>query len=98
MPSITTYSDHDTTIRMQITLTAALKKAIEEETGAKQISVSEYLRRGAVLQLLLENQEKDDLKSLAAKVIGSVDLKKHPEWKSEKEINKWIKNLRKTWE
>jgi hypothetical protein len=97
MRNIDLLSNQDKTIRTQITLTSQLKKAIEEKALLKGQSLSEYLRRAALLYILLEEDEKEELKKLADLAIGSVDLKKHPYWNTPKKVRSWVRNLRKEW-
>lgn len=97
MTSIQLITEHDKTVRTQITLTSTLKRLIEKQIGLKGESLSEYLRRAAIIRLILDQDEKEDLKTLADKVIGSVKLKDHPEWTSKNKLQKWVKNLRNEW-
>lgn len=97
MRAIPYITGNDKTIRTQITLTTKLKKAIEEKAAQSGQSLSEYLRRAASLSLLLDEQEKENLTALANKTIGSVDLKKHPEWQTSTKIKKWVRKLRSEW-
>lgn len=97
MNQLTTFLDNDKTVRTQITLTKRLKQLIEEKARQNNQSLSEYLRRGAWISLLLEERESDELDKLANQAIGSVDLSKHPEWQTTPKINNWIKKLRQEW-
>jgi len=97
MLSLNLMNQNDQTIRTQITLTAGLKKLIEDSAKKKRQSLSEYLRRAALLNLLIDRGEEEDLDKLADRVVGSVDLENHSEWKNKKSINKWLKNLRSEW-
>lgn len=90
-------TDNDKTVRTQITLTEMLKKAIEEKASGQGKSLSEYLRQAALLQLILEGENEIELEELANKVVGSIDLEKHPEWKTEKKVKRWVKRLRTEW-
>ncbi|OGK52958.1 hypothetical protein A3H78_02485 [Candidatus Roizmanbacteria bacterium RIFCSPLOWO2_02_FULL_36_11] len=90
-------SNNDKTIRTQITLTADLKKLIEQKAGVKGQSLSEYLRRAALVTLYLEENEQNELKQLAHIVIGSIDSAKHLEWKTPKKVTAWVKKIRKEW-
>jgi hypothetical protein len=74
-----------------------LKKAIEAKRRLTGESLSAYLRRAAVLRLLVEEEEKEELKRLAKIAIGSVSLKDHPEWKNKSKLQKWLKELREEW-
>lgn len=97
MLSLNWMDQNDKTIRTQITLTAGLKKLIEDSAKKKRQSLSEYLRRAALLNLLIDRGEEEDLDKLADRVVGSVNLKNHPKWKNKQSINKWLKDLRSEW-
>jgi hypothetical protein len=90
-------SKEQPTIRTQISLTPLLKKAIEAKRRLTGESLSGYLRKAAVLRLLVEEEEKTELKRLAKAVIGSVDLREHPEWENKRKIQKWIRKIREDW-
>lgn len=85
------------TVRTQITLTKRLKQLIEERARQTNQSLSEYLRRGAWISLLLEERESEELDEIANQAIGSVDLNKHPEWQTPLKVKKWTKKIRKEW-
>ena len=97
MKSLQLISDNDSSVRTQITLTKNIKKLIEKHARTTGESLSEYLRKAAMVRLLIENKDQNQLKKLAERVIGSVDLKKHPEWKNEKVVQKWVRKLRSEW-
>lgn len=97
MNQLTTYLDNDKTVRTQITLTKRLKDLIEEKARQNNQSLSEYLRRGAWISLLLDESESEELSKLADQVIGSVDINKHPEWQTIPMVNNWVKKLRREW-
>lgn len=97
MGKIARLTSADRHIRTQITLTSKIKELVEKEARKKQESLSEYLRKAALLRWLLESEEKESLQDVAQKVIGSVKLKLHPEWKSKRKLNKWLRNLRQEW-
>lgn len=86
------------TIRTQISLTPSIKRAIEAKRRLTGESLSAYLRKAALIRLLAEEEEEEDLKRLAKAVIGSVSLKNHPEWSTKTRIRCWLKALRKEWE
>lgn len=88
----------DISVRTQITLTKKIKELIEKKSVAMGISVSEYLRRAALVVATIDDQGKTDLMMLAKKVVGSVDLRKHPEWKDKKSVVKWQRDLRSEWD
>lgn len=97
MKNVSLLSSEDKTVRTQITLTAQLKKKLEEKSFLKGQSLSEYLRQAALVSLLIEEDKKEERKKLANLVIGSVDLRKHPEWKTAKKVRRWVRNLRREW-
>jgi len=89
--------ENDEKIRSQVILTASLKQWIEAKKRLTGETLSEYLRKAALLRLLAEEEDKKELERLAQLVVGSVNLKNHPEWKTQKKLQKWLKNLRKEW-
>jgi len=97
MNQLITLLDDSETVRTQITLTRKLKRLIEEKARQANQSLSEYLRRGAWLSLLLEEKESEELNRLADQAIGSVDLNKHPEWQTPPKVKKWVRKLRNEW-
>lgn len=97
MNQLTTLIDDSQSVRTQITLTAKLKQLIEEKSRQTNQSLSEYLRRGAWISLLLEENEAEELSKLANQAVGSVDLNKHPEWQTPVKVKQWIKQLRREW-
>lgn len=97
MRNVNLLSSQDKTVRTQITLTANLKKLIEEKALIKGQSLSAYLRQAALISLIIEQDNKENRKKLADLVIGSVNLKKHTEWNTAEKVRRWVKNLRKEW-
>lgn len=89
--------ENDEKIRAQVILTVALKNLIEAKKRITGETLSEYLRKAALLRFLAEEEEEMELKKLANLVVGSVSLKKHPRWKTKKELQAWLRNLRKEW-
>lgn len=94
MINIQTLTSSDKPVRTQITLTEQLKILVEAIAQEKGESLSEYLRKAAIVRLLVEETEKENLVNLAKRVIGSLNLDNHPEWKSRSNIQKWIRNIR----
>lgn len=80
--------------RTQISLSPALKKLVETRSTISNESLSEYLRRAAVLRMAIEDVERNDLKLIAQTVIGSVPKSKSG-WKNVKNIGEWQRKLRK---
>lgn len=97
MINIQTLSSDDKAVRTQITLTEKIKGLIEDVATARGESLSEYLRKAALIRLLLEDKEKGDLEKLAERVVGSVNLNSHPEWKTRSKVQKWVRNIRSEW-
>jgi len=64
-------SSDDKVIRTQISLTTVLKKLIEDKASLRGESLSEYLRKAAMLKILLEEDEKEELEKLTDMVIGA---------------------------
>lgn len=94
-PSLLTTDDHS--IRTQITLTSRLKAMIEEQAGQQGISLSEYLRQAAITKHQSDMQKTLDRKRLAGRLIGSLNLKNHPEWATPEKIYKWSRKIREEW-
>lgn len=97
MNAVALLDNDDMVIRTQITLTKRLKDLVEDQASASGRSLSEYLRQGAVLLTLVEGKMADDLTSLTRKVIGSVKIKDHPEWKNKAAVVAWQNKLRLEW-
>ncbi len=98
MKQVQLLSPNDHTVRTQITLTKELKRQIEAQTAISGESLSDYLRQAAKLKLIQDERKEVDLKALADEVIGSIDLRKHPEWSTPQKVRKWVRKLRAEWE
>lgn len=83
-----------TPLRTQISLSPALKKLIVERGSALDESMSEYLRRAAIIRMALEENEASDLKLIADAVVGKVSPKDSG-WKDIKDIAAWQRENRK---
>jgi len=94
MINIQTLTADDKSVRTQITLTEQLKILVEGIAQEKGESLSEYLRKAAIVRLLVEETEKENLVNLAKRVMGSLNLDNHPEWKDKNSIQKWIRDIR----
>lgn len=91
--------DKDTSIRTQISLTRAIKRAIEAKGRLLGESLSEYLRKAAVIRLFAEEEEKKELEMLARNFVGAGKNKKsNPRWKNHAAVEKWRKKIRSEWE
>ncbi len=90
-------SKNDKAVRTQITLTDQLKYHVEQMASQRGESLSEYLRKAAIIRLLLEKQEQEDLKKLANRVVGSIKINNHPNWNSKEEIYRWSRKIRSQW-
>lgn len=95
MRRITTLGTDDRAVRTQITLTKKVRALVAEEAKKRNESLSEYLRKAAMLRWLVDQEGAADLQKMADGVIGSVNLERHPEWKSKAAIQKWLQNLRR---
>lgn len=80
--------------RTQISLSLELKRLIEAHGAAVAESLSEYLRKAAMLRMALEDVEKDDLKRVAMTVVGSVP-KQRGGWSREKSASLWQRHTRR---
>lgn len=98
MKPLTLGNDYDKSVRTQITLTASLKRRIEQAAKPKGESLSEFLRQAALNQLKREQKRSQELTALAERVVGSLKLTKHPQWSTMKKIIQWQKELRKEWD
>lgn len=45
-----------------------------------------------------KKNDKSYLKQLAKVAVGSVSLNNHPEWKTKRKMNNWLRNLREEWQ
>lgn len=97
MKSIPLLNQNDKSIRTQITLTKKIKDLVEKEAKKKRESLSEYLRKAALLRWLVEREKKENLKEISQRVIGCVDLNKHPQWQTKDKLQKWLRQLRQEW-
>lgn len=84
----------DKAVRTQITLTKNIKKEVENMAFLRGESLSEFIRKAAMLRLLLEDNKKQDLSQIAKKYIGSIDLSKNPNWSTEAKVEKWLRDIR----
>lgn len=97
MKATSLLTQDDKTVRTQITLTKKLKQLVEEKAHLRGESLSEYLRRAALVTLLVEEDKKEERRRLAKIMIGSVNLKKNPQWSNKKKIRGWVRKLRREW-
>ena len=94
MKVVNLISKNDQTVRTQVTLTKDLKRLVEKQAQERGESLSEYLRKAAMVRLLLDEKNMESRESLANRVIGSVSLKNHPKWKNKKKVQKWLREIR----
>ncbi len=80
--------------RTQISLPNDLKSLIEAYATKYGESLSEYVRKAALVRMVIDDADKRDLERIANAVIGSVPKTKSG-WKNIKDIAKWQSNLRK---
>lgn len=97
MINLQTLSSNDKGIRTQITLTRHLKKMVEDVATIRGESLSEFLRKAALIRLSAEQKDSEDRKILAQKVIGSLKNTRNPAWKDKKSIYKWSRKIREEW-
>lgn len=87
----------DYPVRTQITLTNQIKRVVEDAASGIGESLSEYLRKAALIRVMLEKNEEKDRKKLALRVVGSLKDTKNPNWKDAKSIYKWSRKIREEW-
>ncbi|MBL7078177.1 hypothetical protein ISS42_00775 [Candidatus Shapirobacteria bacterium] len=80
--------------RTQISLSPQLRSLIEAERILTKESLSQYLRKAAVLRMVLDMVERSDLDLIAEAVIGSVSKSKSG-WKKVADIKSWQRKQRK---
>ena len=85
----------DKTVRTQITLTKKIKEEVERRARKNGESMSEYLRKAAIVRINEEEKHKKHIDDIAKKVIGSINLKNHPEWSSKEKVYKWVREIRR---
>lgn len=91
--------DQETNVRTQISLTRAIKRAIEAKGRLLGESLSEYLRRAAVIRIMAEEEEERELTAVAKNFVGAAKWKKiHPNWKNKAAVKTWRKKIRDEWE
>lgn len=90
--------DQETNVRTQISLTRAIKRAVEIKGKLLGESLSEYLRKAAVIRIMAEEEEDRELALAAKNFIGAGTWKKnHPRWKNKTAVEAWRKKLRAEW-
>ena len=82
------------TKRTQISLSPKLKTLIQNQGSLYGESLSEYLRKAALLRLALEESYQKELELVAKAVVGSVPKEKSG-WSKVKNIGKWQREERK---
>lgn len=97
MKTITSLHQNDTPVRTQITLTKRIKKLLEENARKQNESLAEYLRKAALLRWLVEHDEQKHRERIAELAVGSIDLRKHPVWRSKKAVYNWSRKIRQQW-
>lgn len=91
--------DQETNVRTQISLTRAIKRAIEAKGRLLGESLSEYLRKAAVIRIMAEEDEERELAAVAKNFVGAGTWKKtHPNWKNKAVVETWRKKIRDEWE
>jgi hypothetical protein len=90
--------DQETSVRTQISLTWAIKRAVEAKGRLLGESLSEYLRKAAVIRLLSEEEEARELSAVANNFVGAGKWKTtHPHWKNKGAVEAWRKKIRDEW-
>ncbi|MBP9818256.1 hypothetical protein KBC75_05950 [Candidatus Shapirobacteria bacterium] len=79
--------------RTQISLSPEMKRVIEEEGVRLGEGLSEYLRKAALMRMAVEYDRKNDLKTIANLIVGSVPASKSG-WKGVNLI-KWQRSERR---
>ena len=80
-------------LRTQISLSPQLRNLIDIQKVHMGESLSEYLRKAAILRMVAENIEKKDLNLVAEAIIGKV-LKNKSGWKKIKDVSGWQRKER----
>jgi len=80
--------------RTQISLSPELKQLIAARGVVAAESLSEYLRKAALVRMALEDMETDELKLVAKAVIGRV-AKSKGGWGRVKNISGWQREVRR---
>lgn len=80
--------------RTQISLSPTLRRIIETKKKLKGESLAEYIRNAIKLRLLIDMKNNHAHKNAVRLFVGSGDPKKHPEWKTDRDILNWQKKLR----
>lgn len=81
-------------VRTQISLSDDLKKLIAVRGNRLNESLSEYLRKAAIIRMALEDMETGDLKTVAQSVVGGVS-RRDSGWRSVKDISVWQRQERR---
>ena len=76
------------TNRTQISLSPTLLALIKSRGKQFQESLSEYLRKAALIRMAIEDTETNNLEFIAESVVGKVSKSKSG-WKNVKDISKW---------
>ena len=80
-------------LRTQISLSPQLRKLIDQQRAYSQESLSDYLRKAAILRMVAEEVEKKNLEQIAQAVIGKVSKSKSG-WRKTKDITVWQRKKR----
>ena len=94
MKNISSIDSEDTPVRTQITLTKRVKEIVEQSARKQNESLAEYLRKAALMRWLVERNDAEDRKQLAKNLVGSIDMKTHPVWRSKNDVQTWLRNIR----
>jgi len=80
--------------RGQITIPVELREKLGIEKGGKLVI---SIQSDAVVLEPIKKGRREQLSRVAEATIGSVDLKKHREWKTPYNMRKWMKSIRSEW-
>jgi len=83
--------------RTQVMLTPRLIAAIDRVRKTTGESRSEYLRRAAEARMRSLERAGDRRRSLAQRIVGSMNTAKHPRWHSIRATEVWRSNIRDKW-
>lgn len=82
-------------LRTQILLPKKLRIAIDKDRRRRGETLSGYIRKAALVRLKMTQELENRVDHLFDRIIGTVDLSKHPEWQTREKIIKWQRKLRR---
>jgi len=90
--------DKNYSIRTQISLSPTLKRLIDIKRKLWGESLAEYLRKAAMMRILTEAEEEEEMKRIVKLTKGCIDKGKYPELDNLAGIVQWQKEERALWE